>query len=124
MKYQYDIDSQDVNINCKGNDNDIGCNNKTQNTVKNEVIVNENYKKIKVIEECNDENKSIWDDLNQNNVEEWNPEDIVTNEEMNILPVAVTQDARISISKGSLGTTKDKIIRQGSKSIISSCCYI
>ena len=30
-------------------------------------------KKIKAVEECNDENKSIQDDLNQDNVEERNP---------------------------------------------------
>ena len=49
-------------------------------------------KKIKVVEECNDENKSIQDDLKQDNVEEQNPEDVATNEEMNILPVVITQD--------------------------------
>ena len=42
------------------NDDDVDCNNnKTQNKVKNEVIVNNNYKKIEAVEECNDENKSI-----------------------------------------------------------------
>ena len=41
--------------------------------VKNEVIINNNYKKIKVVEECNYENKSIQDDLNQDNIEERNP---------------------------------------------------
>ena len=93
MKYQDDIGNHNVNINCKENDDGVDCNNnKTQNTVKNEVIVNNNYKKIKVVEECNDENKSVSDDPNQDNVEEWNPEDVVTNEEMNILPVVVTQD--------------------------------
>ena len=44
------------------------CNNKKQNTVKNEVIVNKNYKKIEVVEECNDENKSVQDDLIQDNI--------------------------------------------------------
>ena len=63
MKYQDDIDNHNFNINCKENDYDIDCNN-TQNKIKNEIIVNNNYKKIKVIEECNDENKSVKDDLN------------------------------------------------------------
>ena len=45
MKYQDDIDNHNVNINCKENDDDVDCNN-TQNTVKNEVIVNNNYKKL------------------------------------------------------------------------------
>ena len=44
------------------------------------------------MEECNDENKSVQDDLNQDNVDEQNPEDVATNEEMNIIPVVVTQD--------------------------------
>ena len=45
MKDQDDIDNHNVNINCKENDDDIDCKDKTQNTVKNEVIVNNNYKK-------------------------------------------------------------------------------
>ena len=61
-------------------------------TIKNEVIINNNYKKIKVVEECNDENKSIQDDLNQDNAEERNLKDVATNEDMNILPVVITQD--------------------------------
>ena len=57
MKDQDDIVNHNVNINCKENDDNVDCrNNKTQNTVKNEVIVNNNYKKMKVIEECNDKN--------------------------------------------------------------------
>ena len=60
--------------------------------VKIEVIVNNNYEKIEVVEECNDENKSDKDDLNHDNIEERNPKDVVTNEEMNILPMDVTQD--------------------------------
>ena len=59
MKNKDYIDNHNVNINCNENDDDIDCNNKTKNTVKNEVIVNNNYKKIEVIEECNDENKSV-----------------------------------------------------------------
>ena len=91
MRDQDDIGNHNVNINCKENEDVVDCN-KTQNTVKNEVIINNNYKKIEVIEECNDENKSVKDDLNHDNVEERNPEDVAKNEEMNILPVAATQD--------------------------------
>ena len=36
--------------------------------------------------------KSVHDDLNQDNIEEQNPEDVATNEEMIILPVVITQD--------------------------------
>ena len=78
MKDQDDIGNHNVDMNFKENNDDVDC--KTKNIVKNEVIVNNNYKKFKVIEECNDENKSIQDDVNPNNVEEWNPEDVVTNE--------------------------------------------
>ena len=46
MKGQDDIDNHNVNINCKENDNGVDCNNKIQNTIKNEVIVNNNYKEI------------------------------------------------------------------------------
>ena len=53
--------------------------------VKNEDIVNNNYKKIEVVEECNDENKIVKDDLNQDDVEERNLEDDATIEDMNIL---------------------------------------
>ena len=113
MKNQDDIGNHNVNIICKENDDDVDCN-KTQNMVKNEVI-----------EEHNDENKKVKVDLNRDNVAEWNPEDVVTNEEMNIIPVIVlSRCSRISTSKGSSGTTKDKLVRQGSKSIISSCYYI
>ena len=49
MKYQDDIGNHNVNINCKENEDDVDCNN-TQNTVKIEVIVNNNYKKIEVVE--------------------------------------------------------------------------
>ena len=45
MKDQDDINNHTVNINCKENDDDVDC--KTQNTVKNEAIVNNNYKKLK-----------------------------------------------------------------------------
>ena len=48
MKVQDDIGNRNVNINCKENDDDVDFNNKTQNTVKNEVIVNNNYKKLKL----------------------------------------------------------------------------
>ena len=48
--------------------------------------------KIEVVEECNDEIKSVKDDLNLDNVEKRNPEDHATNEEMNILPLVVNQD--------------------------------
>ena len=72
MKDQDYINNHNVNINCKENNDDIDCNN-TQNTVKNEVIVDNNYKKIEVVEECNDENKNVKDDLIQDNVEEQNP---------------------------------------------------
>ena len=41
MKDQDDIDNHNVNINCKKNDDAID-RNKTQNTVKNEAIVNNN----------------------------------------------------------------------------------
>ena len=102
MEDQDDNANHNVNINCNKNDDDIDCNNKTQKKVKNEVIVNNNYKKIEVIEECNDENKSVKDDLNQDNVEEQNPENVAKNEEMNVLPVIVTRCSRISTSKGSL----------------------
>ena len=91
MKDQDDIDNHNANINCKENDDAVDCN-KTQNTIKNEVIVNNNYEKIEVIEECNDENKSTKNDLNHDNVAERNPKDFVTNEEMNILLVVVAQD--------------------------------
>ena len=96
MKDQDDIDNHNVNINCKVIDNVVDCN-KTQNMVKNEVIVNNNnyyyyYKKIEVIEECNDENKNIKVGLNHDNVAEQKPEDVATIEEINILPVVVTQD--------------------------------
>ena len=59
MKDQDDIDNHNANINCKETDNDVDFNNNTQNTVKNEFIVNNNYKKINVGEEFNDENKSV-----------------------------------------------------------------
>ena len=39
MKYQDGIGNHNVNINCKENDDFVDCNNKTQNTVKNEVII-------------------------------------------------------------------------------------
>ena len=42
MKYQDDIDNHNVNINCKEIDNGVDCNDNAQNTVKNEVNVNEN----------------------------------------------------------------------------------
>ena len=40
----------------------------------------------------NDENKSVKDDLNHDNVEERNLQDGATNDEMNILLVVTTQD--------------------------------
>ena len=92
MKNQDDIDNHNVNINCKEIDDVVDCNVKAQNTVKNEVNDNNNYERIEVVEECNDENKSVEDDLNHDNVEERNLEDVATNEEMNILPVVATQD--------------------------------
>ena len=70
MKDQDDIGNHNVNINCKENDDDVDCNNETQNMVKNEVIIKNNYIRIEVVEECNDENKSVQDDLNQDNVKE------------------------------------------------------
>ena len=63
-----------------------------KNIVKNEVNVNDNYERLDVVEECNDEIKRIEDDLNHDNVEEQNLEDVATNEKMNILPVDTTQD--------------------------------
>ena len=49
MKDQDDIDNHNVSINCKENDDNVDFNNnKTQNTVKNEVIVNNNYEKLKL----------------------------------------------------------------------------
>ena len=53
---------------------------KAQNIVKNEVNVNDNYGRIKDVEKCNDENKSVEDDLNHDNVEERNPKDVETDE--------------------------------------------
>ena len=47
MKDQDDIDNHNVNINCKENNNVVDCN-KTQNTVKNEFIVKNNYEKMKL----------------------------------------------------------------------------
>ena len=41
--------------------------------------MNNNYEKIEVIEECNNENKNIKYDLNHDNVEKWNPKDVATN---------------------------------------------
>ena len=63
MEYQDVIDNWNLNINCKENNDNIDCNN-TQNMVKNEVIVNNNYKKIEVAEDCNNENKNVKDSLN------------------------------------------------------------
>ena len=83
MKYQNDIGNHNVNINCKENGVVIEV---------NKVNVNDNYEKIEVVEECNDENKSVKDELNHDNVEEWSPEDDATNDELNILLVVTTQD--------------------------------
>ena len=41
MKDQNDNDNHNVNVNCEKNDNVVDCN-KTQNTFKKEVIVNNN----------------------------------------------------------------------------------
>ena len=49
MKDQDDIDNHNVYINCKEIDNVIDCNDKAQNTVKNEVNVNDNYERIEVV---------------------------------------------------------------------------
>ena len=86
MKDQDDIDNHNININCKENGIVVEVNE------VNEVNVNNNYERIKVVEECNDENKSVKDDLNHDNVEEWNRKDGATNDEMNILLVVTTQD--------------------------------
>ena len=59
-----DIENHNVNINCKENGIVVEVNE------VNEVNVNNNYERIKVVEECNDENKSVKDDLNHDNVEE------------------------------------------------------
>ena len=86
MKDQDDIDNHNVNINCKENDVVVEVNE------VNTANVNNNYERIEVVGECNDENKSVKYGLNHDNVEEWNPKDVATNEEMNILLVVVTQD--------------------------------
>ena len=86
MKDQDDIDNHNVNINCKENDAVVEVNE------VNKVIVNNNYERIEVVEEYSDENKSVKDDLNHDNVEEQNPEDVATNEEINTPLVAATQD--------------------------------
>ena len=80
MKNGDDMDNHNVNINCKEIDDVIDCNDKAQNTVKNQINVNNNYEGIEVVEECNDKNKCVEYYLNHNNVEERNPEDVVTNE--------------------------------------------
>ena len=59
MKYQDDIYNHNVNINCKENDGVVEF---------NKVNVNNNDKRIEVVKECNDENKTVKDDLNHNNV--------------------------------------------------------
>ena len=86
MKDQNDIDNHNVNINCKENGVVIEVNE------VHKFNVNNNYERIEVIEECNDENKSVKDELNHDNVEERNLEDGVTNDELNILLVVTTQD--------------------------------
>ena len=58
----------------------------------NKVNVNNNYERIEVVEEWNGEKKSVKYDLNPHNVEEQNPEDGATNDEMNILLIVTTQD--------------------------------
>ena len=68
IKDQYDIDNHNVNINCKEIDDVVDCNDKAQNTIKNEVNINDNYERIEVVEECNDENKSVEYNLNHGNV--------------------------------------------------------
>ena len=57
MKDQNDIDNHNVNINCKENGVVVEV---------NKVNVNDNYERIQVT--CNDENKSVKDDLNHDNV--------------------------------------------------------
>ena len=86
MNDQVDIYNHNVNINCKENDVVVELNE------INKVNVNDNYEKIEVVEECNDENKSVKYDLNHDNIEERNPDDGATNDEMNILLVVITQD--------------------------------
>ena len=49
MENQDDIANHNVNINWNENDDSISCNNKTQNMIKNEVIVKNDYKKIELI---------------------------------------------------------------------------
>ena len=86
MKYQDGIDNHNVNINCKENDVFVEVNE------VNRVNVNNNYEKIEVVEECNDENKSVKYYLNHDSVEERNPEDGAKYEEINILFVVTIQD--------------------------------
>ena len=86
MKDHDGIDNHNVNSNCKENGVVVEVNE------VNKVNVNNNYEIIVVVEECNAENKSVKDDLNHDNIEEQNPEDGVTNDEMDILLVVATQD--------------------------------
>ena len=67
MKYQDYIDNHNANINCKENGVVVEVNE------VNKVNLNNNYERIEVVEECNDENKSVKYDLNHDNVEERNP---------------------------------------------------
>ena len=80
MKDQDDIDNHNGNINCQEVNSVVDCNDKAQNTVKNEVNVNNIYERFEVLEECN----------NHDMVEKRNPEDAATNEEMNIIAMVVT----------------------------------
>ena len=68
MKDQDDIDdieNHNVNINCKENGIVV------EFSEVNKVNVNNNYDIIEFI--CNDENKSVKDDLNHDNIEERTP---------------------------------------------------